>query len=46
MDIDTEEMEKEEPSENRYNLRKRKSTFYKEVKNYKPRSNSRTKKKI
>jgi hypothetical protein len=45
MDIDTEEMEKEEPSENRYNLRKRKSTSYKEVKDYKPRSNSRTDKK-
>jgi hypothetical protein len=42
MDIDTEEMEKEETSENRYNLRKRKSTSYKEVKDYKPRSNSRT----
>ena len=46
MDIDTEEMEKEEPSENRYNLRKRKSTSYKEVKDYKPRSNSRTDKKF
>jgi hypothetical protein len=42
MDIDTEEMDKEETSENRYNLRKRKSTSYKEVKDYKPRSNSRT----
>ena len=45
MDIDTEEMEKEETFENRYNLRKRKSTSYKEVKDYKPRSNSRTDKK-
>ena len=45
MDIDTEEMEEEETFENRYNLRKRKSTSYKEVKDYKPRSNSRTDKK-
>jgi hypothetical protein len=36
IDIDTEEIDKEETSENRYNLRKRKS--YKE--DYKPRSNS------
>jgi hypothetical protein len=42
MDIDSEEIEKTETSDNRYNLRKRKSTSYKEVKDYKPRSNSRT----
>ncbi len=30
---------------NRYNLQKRQSTSYKEVKDYKPRSNSRTDKK-
>jgi hypothetical protein len=36
---------KEETSENRYNLQKRKSTSYKEVKDYKPRSNSHTDKK-
>ncbi len=45
MDNDTEDLNKEEPSENRYNLRKRKSTSYKEVKDYKPRSISRTDKK-
>jgi hypothetical protein len=42
MDINNEEIEKEETSENRYNLLKRRSTSYKEVKEYKPRSNSRT----
>jgi hypothetical protein len=45
MDIDTEEIDKEETSKNRNNLRKRKSTSYKEEKDYKPRSNSRTDKK-
>jgi hypothetical protein len=45
MDINSEEIKKEETSEQRYNLRKRKSTSYKEVKDYKPRSNSRTDKK-
>jgi hypothetical protein len=45
VDIDSEEIKKEETSEQRYNLRKRKTTLYKEVKDYKPRSNSRTDKK-
>jgi hypothetical protein len=45
MDIDSEEIEKEETSEQRYNLRKRKTTSFLEVKDYKPRSNSHTNKK-
>ena len=44
MEIDTEKIESE-ASEQRYNLRKRKSTSYKEVKDYKPSSNSHTDKK-
>jgi hypothetical protein len=45
IDINTEEIDKKETSNNRYNLQKRKSTSYKEVKDYKPRFNSCTDKK-